>query len=178
MIAHKLPATTNKSIWIMGETACVEEDLTGDVNLSKTWRENYSIVRFKLKKTKKSIWCAVKMARICSIFKGGGVVRLYFLFFFSNKPETALLSLLCLSSCSIIHSLVRLFCCTLSPAVSLSLYLYSHEHVHIQYVSFSFYFSFPPLVAQVPQSCNTKHRNWRINWRSDGSIKGLWQYFS
>ena len=154
------------------QTACVGEDLTADVNLSKRWRENYSIVGFKLQK--KGIWSAIKPGweQICCIFRWHGTILV-----FLNKLDTALLSLLCLSSCSIIHSLLRLFCCTLSPAVSLSLYLYSHEHVHIQYVSFSFYFSFPPIVAQVPQSCSTKHWSSRVNWRSEWRSKGLLRYF-
>lgn len=78
---------------------------------------------------------------------------------------------LCLSSCSIIHSRVRLFCCTPSPAVSLSLYLYSQERVRSQYVSFSFYFSSPPIVARVPQSCSTKHCDRRMNCKSEEGKK-------
>lgn len=135
MIAHKLPATTNKSIWIMGETACVGEDLTGDVNLSKTWRENYSIVRFKLKKTKKSIWCAVKMARICSIFKGGGVVRLYFFFFQTNLKQHSSLCFACplvllftlWFVCSAVHCLLlyRSVCI----CIPMSMFTFSMSHL-------------------------------------------------
>lgn len=101
-----------------------------------------------------------------------------FLFFFLNKLNTVPLFFLCLSSCSIIHSRVRLFCCTPSPAVSLSLYLYSQERVRSQYVSFSFYFSSPPIVARVPQSCSTKHCDRRMNCKSVwGEIARSFQIF-
>lgn len=58
----------------------------------------------------------------------------------------------------LLFTLLRLFCCTLSPVVLLRLYLYSPERVHIQYVSFNFYFSFPPLFYKHlthPACCQT-----------------------
>lgn len=113
-------ATTNKSIQLETAHACVGED---DVNLRKTWRENYSIVpSSKKRKTQnQKMWSAVKLERkqICCIFRWWTMIV-----FVLTRVDTSLRSLLCLSSCSIIHSLVRLFCHTPSPAVSQAVFVF------------------------------------------------------